>query len=233
VVIWPFFLNFACETPCNFVYVYYIRMRLLDLYSGTHSVGSVAKEMGFQVISLDLSDADICTNIMDWNFKEFATGYFDVIWASPPCDTFSIARFKNIGRHNITRESIETDILEIGLPLLRKTEEILEYFKPKYYFIENPDSGAMKRFINNRHYYVVDYCMYGFEYRKRTRIWTNLLDFEPKVCNKICGAFYNGKHIRSAIGGNTKQKGQGSGINKSLRYRIPPLLIKDLFSRLT
>ena len=39
---------------------------LLDLFSGTHSVGNVAKELGYNVTSLDLTNADICCNILDW-----------------------------------------------------------------------------------------------------------------------------------------------------------------------
>ena len=34
-------------------------MRVLDLFSGTHSVGKVCKELGYECISLDLKDADI------------------------------------------------------------------------------------------------------------------------------------------------------------------------------
>ena len=206
-------------------------MRFLDLFSGTHSVGVVARGLGFDVTSLDLTDADICIDIMDWNYTNFEPGYFDVIWCSPPCDTFSVARFKNIGRHGITRESIEQDILTKGLPLLRKTQEIINYLKPTYYFIENPQTGSMKRFIDLP-CYTVDYCMYGFCCRKRTNIWTNLREFEPKLCNKQCGSYIDGKHIMCAVGGNKQQKGQGSGSNKKDRYRIPEPLIIELFQHL-
>ena len=198
------------------------------MFSGTHSVGNIARDMGFEVTSLDLTDADICTDIMKWDYKTYQPGYFDVIWCSPPCDTFSVARFKNIGRHNITRESIEEDILEKGLPILRKTEEIISYFEPTYYFIENPQTGAMKRFLDLP-FYTVDYCMYGFNCRKRTNIWTNLQGFEPKICDKKCGSFINGKHICNAVGGNDSQKGQGSGSNKKDRYKIPTSLLEKLF----
>ena len=203
-------------------------MRFLDMFSGTHSVGHVAREMGFEVISLDLSDADICVDIMDWDYTTYEPGYFDVIWCSPPCDTFSKARFKNIGRYGITRESIEHDIHTQGLPLLHKSLEIIKHFDPTFYFIENPQTGSMKRFLDLP-YYIVDYCMYGFSYRKRTCIWTNLKDFEPKTCSKNCGSFVDGKHIMSAVGGNLTQKGQGSGMNKKGRYKIPTPLLRDLF----
>tara|TARA_B110000046_G_scaffold137563_1_gene143893 strand:+ start:1131 stop:1763 length:633 start_codon:yes stop_codon:yes gene_type:complete len=203
-------------------------MRCLDLFSGTHSVGNIAANMGFDVVSLDLDNATICLDIMEWDYTTYKSGYFDVVWCSPPCDTFSCARFKNIGRYGITRETIEEDIQIRGLPLLRKTEEIINYFKPTYYFIENPATGSMKKFIDLP-CYTVDYCMYGFCCRKRTNIWTNLKGFEPKLCNKQCGSFIDGKHMCNAVGGNKSQKGQGGGNNKKDRYRIPKQLINELF----
>ena len=63
------------------------------MYSGTHSVGTVARALGCEVISLDLADANINVNVLDWDYHTFPVGCFDVIWASPPCDTFSHARY--------------------------------------------------------------------------------------------------------------------------------------------
>ena len=60
-------------------------MRLLELFSGTGSVGKVAHALGYEVISLDLADATICCDILDWDYKAaFSVGHFDIIWASPP-----------------------------------------------------------------------------------------------------------------------------------------------------
>ena len=136
-------------------------MRLLDLYSGTHSVGDVARALGYEVVSLDLRDADICCDVLSWDFRAmYGVGHFDVVWASPPCETFSHARYKNVGRFGITRESIEADIVNRGLPLLRKTEEIIDYFQPRYYFIENPRQRRYETIHSYGAipwYYVVDY----------------------------------------------------------------------------
>ena len=52
-------------------------MKCLDLFSGTHSVANVLKERGHEVITLDLKDADINKNILEWNYKEYQKGYFD------------------------------------------------------------------------------------------------------------------------------------------------------------
>ena len=82
------------------------------------------------------------------------------IWASPPCNTFSKMRLSNVGRYGVTMETIQQDISLIGLPILRRTEEIIDYFKPSLYFIENPQTGRMKDYID-RPYYDVDYCKYS------------------------------------------------------------------------
>ena len=202
-------------------------MRLLDLYTGTGSVAKVAREMGYEVTSLDLSGADINIDVLTWDYTQYPTGHFDTIWASPPCQYFSCARRSNIGRYGITRETIESDIIDYGLPVLRKTEEIIQYFQPKSWFIENPFTGKMKDFITTKPY-IVDYCCWGDSARKRTAIWTNITNFTPRLCNKNCGSFFNNRHLTSATGGSKLQKGRGSGSNKASRYAIPPTLIHDL-----
>ena len=59
-------------------------MKLLELFSGTGSVGRVARNYGIEVTSLDRDmDANIKMDIMDWNYLEHPPHYFDIIWASP------------------------------------------------------------------------------------------------------------------------------------------------------
>ena len=102
---------------------------------------------------MDFSDATICCNILEWDYKAaFSVGHFDIIWASPPCNTFSKMRLSNVGRYGVTMETIQQDISLIGLPILRRTEEIIDYFKPSLYFIENPQTGRMKDYIDRPYY---------------------------------------------------------------------------------
>ena len=67
-------------------------MKLFELFSGTGSVGRVARDLGFSVISLDLKKANINTDILSWDYKGFGVNDFDVIWASPPCTEYSRAK---------------------------------------------------------------------------------------------------------------------------------------------
>ena len=93
---------------------------ILELFSGTKSVGKVAEELGYHVISLDLKNADINADILNWDYTGVDVGYFDVIWASPPCTEYSIA--KTVGFRHI----------EHANRIVSRTLEIIAYFQPKY-----------------------------------------------------------------------------------------------------
>jgi len=150
-------------------------MKLLELFSGTGSVGTVCKNMGWTVVSLDLKGADINCDILEWKYKKYPVKHFDFIWSSPPCTHYS--RAKTIGVRKID------DANKIVL----KTIEIINYFKPRIWLIENPQSGLLKEqdFMKGLRFFDVDYCKYGFNYRKRTRLWCNLENWTPRpLCKK-------------------------------------------------
>jgi len=207
-------------------------MKVLELFCGTKSVGKVCKKKGWEVISVDIDkefDPDICCDIKDFNYKKYAIGYFDIIWCSPPCQYFSLVRLSNIGKWNkehdkiLTREICDNDLIEKGLPPLHKALEIIEYLKPKYYFIENPQTGRMKNHIDLP-YIDVDYCRFGFNYRKRTRIWSNRENIENQLClgKDKCDFMQGNKHLEGVGHRSTKLK-------KVDKYRIPSGVIEYLF----
>ena len=54
-------------------------LKLLELFSGTGSIGKVAVNQNFEITSLDKDmEATIKTDILDWNYKTYPTKYFDV-----------------------------------------------------------------------------------------------------------------------------------------------------------
>ena len=223
-------------------------MRILELFSGTGSIGKIALLLGHEVISLDRDlPADIIEDIMTWDYTIYPPGHFDLITASPVCAVWSILKASNIGRYSVTKESIENDINTIGKPMVDRTREIINYFNPSWWWIENPQTGRMKEYITDLPFFDVDYCKYSragdlFEYRKRTRIWTNITEFVPKKCTKDCNHMLrilrpNGKVsvVHAQQCGTSKAKMHGLpnsqfDTNKLQRYRIPRALIEDLLA---
>jgi site-specific DNA-cytosine methylase len=247
--------------------------KILELFSGTHSIGKEAEKLGYEVYSLDRDIGSKCPfgsnyesknhfkeDIMTFDFKQFPKGYFHVITASPVCLWWSHLRRSWIGRkikaHGdkiITEEILEEDIKKYGEPMVDKIFEIIDYLEPSFWWIENPQTGKMKEYINDLiPFYDVDYCMYGFNYKKKTRFWTNIKNFNPKICNGKCKALIDGKIHKSLqrasqicrVNGkiiriNTKElrlkhkdlsKEYGGGCNRLDRYRIPSILINELLS---
>ena len=70
-------------------------LRVLDLFSGTGSITRAFLNSGHEVISLDMDPRGaptICANILDWQFKTLPRGHFTLVWASCPCEEYSVAR---------------------------------------------------------------------------------------------------------------------------------------------
>ena len=186
--------------------------KILELFSGTKSVGKVAEELGYDVVSWDLRNADINCDILLWDYTIFPPGTFDVVWARSPCTEYS--RAKTVGHRDI----------DYANSIVLKTLDIIRYFQPTYFIIENPQTGLLKNqwFMNDIPYNDVDYCKYGMPYRKRTRLWNNIPNFTPlPLCNKDCNSMIGNRHIST---------GQHDSNSTKDLYVIPSDLILDIFN---
>ena len=136
--------------------------RVLELFSGTGSIGRAFAAQGWEVVSVDLdarSSPTYCCDVAQWDWRR--VGEVDVIWASPPCTHYSRARSMGGGRDLTTSDA-----------LVRKTLEIAAGLGNPPLFIENPHSGTLKNrdLLTHLSMRVLDCCTYGFPYRKRTAV---------------------------------------------------------------
>ena len=198
-------------------------MRLLELFSGTGSVGHTFSSEGWEVVSLDSdprTDATIHEDILTWDHTVFPAGHFDAIWASPCCTQYSCAR----------RGAKTLRNLALADSLVHRSREIIDYFNPPVWFIENPQTGLLKDrpFMQGVPFADVDYCCYcDWGYRKRTRFWNNV-GFVGQLCpgRGLCPSMENGRHRESAQQGKRRIKDELSGTHKTPQelYRSPPNL---------
>lgn len=164
-------------------------MRVLELFSGTRSIGRAFERHGHEVYSIDYCDsfeADSHEDIGVVGVSDIvdAFGMPDVIWASPDCTTYSVAA---LGRHRKRDPATGwlmpiTDYAKICDCVNQHLMRLIHALDPEFFFVENP-RACMRRmpWMGGVPRYTVTYCQYGYRYMKPTDIWTNHPDpqFKP------------------------------------------------------
>jgi hypothetical protein len=194
---------------------------LLELFSGTASVGRAFRERGWQVTSVDIESKflpTICCDVLALEVERVLEhGNVDLLWASPPCTQYSCAR---------TTARTPRDLAGADA-MVRKVLDLADLLFC-YYLIENPHSGLLKtrEVVAGIPMQVLDYCSYGTSYRKRTSIWTNSSYVPARpLCKKNCAGSDGKKHTRRA-------QRSGPGYRNTLEelYHIPPELCIEIAS---
>ena len=199
-------------------------MKVLELFAGSRSVGKAAEELGMNVFSSDITQfggIDYVVDILDFDVAEvhgFSKNLWvpDVIWASPPCTSYSIAgvRHHRNGQEPTSEFAVKSD------KIMDKVHELIHYFtllNPNLvYYIENPRGMLRKMDFMKRHpiRHTVTYCQYGDTRMKPTDIWTNDLRWNPRPMCK------NGApcHEPAPRGSQTGTQGRA---NNHERSKIP------------
>lgn len=166
------------------------KLKILELFCGTKSISkALHKLLGnkVEIISLDIESKykpTICTDIMTWDYKSaFPVGYFDFVWASPPCTFYSQGKHMLRDKSNLEANRKESD------KIVQRVLDIIQYYSPRSFLVENPATGDLKnrKVIQGIPHTDACYCRYGYVYSKRTRFWgsANLINqLNLKVCCK-------------------------------------------------
>ena len=202
------------------------KLKVLDLFAGTRSVAKAFEKNGHEVYTIEWDSVhegiDWYADLFDVTAKDIIErfGKPDVIWASPPCEKFSVAA---IGKHWIKGTNTpKTEETKEALRLLEHVVNLIKELDPKYFFIENP-RGKMRKVdvMQSLPMYTVTYCQYGDTRMKPTDIWTNHPDpqFKPACKNGMpC-------HVSAPRGSQTGTQGLKNSI---LRSMIPDELCEHI-----
>jgi len=208
------------------MFIVYIMSYYLDLCCGSKSMKDFNTD--WKYVSLDIEkkyNPDICISILDWDYLSYfeKNGKPEFIWFSPPCNEYSAL--------NNARPEKVPDI-EGSNNIVKKGLEIINFVGCKF-VIENPQTGTLKKqgILDNIAFTDVDYCQYGFPYRKRTRLWNNI-NLVGKKCNKkTCEFIVNGRHMYSIGNSSYKTNVKEVGNKKSRleqRYSVPTKLLEEI-----
>ena len=201
------------------------QVKVLELFAGSRSIGKIAKALEYEVFSSDLLPFDEIDYVVDiLEFEEGEVPFIpDIIWASPPCTSYSIAGIKHHRKDGLAI----SDFAKKSDKMMIRLEQIIEYFlkfnPDLVYYIENP-RGMLRKMDYMEHYpirHTVTYCQYGDTRMKPTDIWTNNNKWVPR---KTCK---NGMPCHTAAPRGSRTGTQGLKNNYE-RSKIPPVLCAEV-----
>lgn len=204
-------------------------MNTIELFSGTASFSKVMAKHGHRTFTLDINPKfrpDLIADIGYAGANDFPYRP-DILWASPPCQGFSVAAIGKNWAH--PAEGIymaKTKSAREAMNCVWNTVRLINLLQPKWYFIENPRAMLRKMSIMaGRIRHTVTYCQYGDTRQKPTDIWTNAEWWWPRPpCSPGSSC-----HESAPRGSKTGTQGLR---NSEERGVIPPAIFEEILEQL-
>lgn len=203
-------------------------MKTIELFAGTRSFSNVAEQLGHSTFTTDYEEIDgqdLIADIRTLSPKDLPHKP-DMLWASPPCEGFSVASIGKNWGGGYQGYTPKSDSARRSIDLVKNAVRIIDEVKPTWWFIENPRGILRKLDLipGNTIRHTVTYCQYGDMRMKPTDIWTNAYWWKPRQMCK------NGDSCHVAAPRGSKTGTQGIKKYKD-RSRIPPELFIEIFSQ--
>jgi len=202
-------------------------LRVLDLFSGLNGWGDPFRDAGHEVFAIDFDDkftADAYLDIGDVGAVVDAVPWQpDVIFASPPCNSFSTGSMGKMWQHGSHPAPKRSErypdghpIAVEGMRLVLATSRIIAVLRPRYWVIENP-RGRLRSLdlLAGIPRSTVWYCRLGLDRAKPTDLWGV---FPPGLVLPSACKNGNPDHIAAPRGSRTGTQG---GVSTAEAGRIP------------
>jgi len=208
-----------------------------DFFAGTGSSTKAFEDAGHTVIKVELDEyfeaheRDILQLTGDYLISTY--GQPDFIWASPPCQTFSVASIRHYWTYEDGVAKPKNQKTLDGIERVRYTLQLIKDLKPTIgWLMENPRGMLRKQpVVQGLTRRTVTYCQYGDFRMKPTDIWGELQGWTPRP---MCSPGMN-CHNSAKRGSDTGTQGIGGGGKGGSRLRsmIPYELGKEILDVIT
>ncbi len=117
------------------------KIKVLELFAGSRSIGNTAEELGMEVFSVDWTPyekIDLAIDIEELK-KEQIPFIPNIVWASPDCTTYSIAAVSKHRRNRtepVSEYAVKCD--NVNQHWIALIKDYLEINPDLVFFIENP-----------------------------------------------------------------------------------------------